>query len=79
MIRGEIGYEYDAKLSNKIQIYKLPNPILKNLCQKLKIEFKEIRKDQVNIISIKIRDHKEKIKKVNKTNDNIIKFNPYAK
>ena len=75
----DVGYEYDAKLSNKIQIYKLPNPILKNLCQKLKIEFKEIRKDQVNIISIKIRDHKEKIKKVNKTNDNIIKFNPYAK
>lgn len=68
---NDTGYEYSPKLNGKIQMCELPDPVLKNLYQKLEIEVEEIRKDEVSTISIKtILDFE-----TNKLKDNIIKFN----
>jgi hypothetical protein len=67
---NDTGYEYSPKLNGKIQMCELPNPVLKNLYQKLEIEVEEIRKDEVSTISIKtILDFE-----INKLKGNIIKF-----
>jgi hypothetical protein len=51
---SDAGYEYNKTLGSRIQIHELPEPILEKLCQKLKLEIKETRKDMLNIISIQI-------------------------
>ena len=67
---NDTGYEYSPKLSGKIQIWELPNPILESLYQKIKIEVEETRKDEVNIISTRFVSESE----INKSSDNTTKF-----
>ncbi|OGT07753.1 MAG: hypothetical protein A2V89_02075 [Gammaproteobacteria bacterium RBG_16_37_9] len=73
----DIGYEYKQKLSDKIRMHELPSPVLEKLCQKAKIEIKDTKKDEVNVmfISINIMDPEtEEDQETNITDDNIIKI-----
>lgn len=51
---NDIGYERNIKLTDKIRIYDLPEPILKKLCQKVKIRVINARKDMANFINIEV-------------------------
>lgn len=51
----DVGYEYQPKSDGKIQIYKLPAPVLENLCRKAKIiGIDDVRSLDVNVVSIQI-------------------------
>lgn len=67
----DIGYEYNTKINDKIQIYELPASILEKLYKKAKIKNTEIRKDSTNLINIEISNYEfnetEEIEPVNRT------------
>lgn len=56
----DVGYGYQPKSDGKIQIYKLPAPVLENLCRKAKIiGINDTRCQDVDIVSIQIKNSVE--------------------
>lgn len=72
---NDTGYEYEAELSNKVQTYNLPKPILEKLCQKAKTRIVETRKHITNIINLEIIDleDNEDAEEIHETTDKIIR------
>ncbi len=75
---NDVGYEYNAKLSDKIQIYALSAPVLEKLCKKIGIIIDEIRKDDFNIIYVKVAPSVT-IEEITKNHGGIIRINLYEK
>ena len=74
------GYEYKQKTSEKIQIFELPAPFFKKLCQKIQLEFKEVRKGERGTVFIKLKTEFEVEEFENKNKPgNVIKLKIYDK